>query len=110
LILLSIVTCGIYGAYYLYVLGNELNAALGREAVNPVFAIIGMFCAPLLLYYLYQLDMALPEIGARYGLGYQPNFILWLLFTLFCGIGLFIAYYQIVTYMNEICDRSGGRY
>lgn len=42
-ILLSIVTCGIYGIWWLYNAGKEINQALGREAVNPIFAVVSLF-------------------------------------------------------------------
>ena len=108
LVVLSIITCGIYGAYYLYIIGQDINAVLGREAVNPILAIIGIFCSPIILYYLYTVDRAMVEIGTENDIPYNNNFILWLLLTLFCGVGIFVAYFQIPGFFNRLWDRNSG--
>lgn len=43
IILLSIVTCGIYFIYWLYVTSKEINDALGREEINTVLGHTRLF-------------------------------------------------------------------
>jgi hypothetical protein len=102
LILLSIVTCGIYAIYYWYITGQDLNKMLGREAVNPVFLFISLVFFPLMFYYLYMIDKALEEVGGQSGKPYSPNFIMWLLLSLICGIGGFVALFQTSKYLNNV--------
>jgi len=109
LVLLSILTCGIYGAYWLYITGKDINAVLGRDAVNPVLAIVGMFCAPVILYYLYTLDRELVEVGNARGIEYKQNFVLWIVLAIVCGIGLWVAYFQIPKFLNSVWDNSEGQ-
>ena len=107
-ILLSIVTCGIYGIYWLYVVGQDINKVLGREAINPLFLFLGILFSPLILYSLYLIDKALEEVGTLREMPYKPNFILWLILTLVCGVGVIVAYYQISSYLNTVWDKDAG--
>ena len=103
LILLSIVTCGIYCIYWHYTVGNEINSALGKEAVNPVLAIISFCCFPVLFYYVYTVDKALEELTAERGIKYTSNFVLWVITMLF-GIGTLVEMFQVQTTLNEVWE------
>ena len=109
-ILLSIVTCGIYYIFWLYTAMDDLNKAAGREIINPVlFTVLSIFCSPLIYYVFYTVDKNLGEISRNEGTNYKENFILWLILTVICGIGLFIGLYQITEGFNELwAKRSGG--
>jgi TRAP-type uncharacterized transport system fused permease subunit len=50
--LLSIATCGIYGLYWLYTVGNELKAYLGKEDINPMMDILIALVCFLYGYYV----------------------------------------------------------
>jgi len=108
LVLLSIVTCGIYGAYWLYLVGQDVNRMLGREAISPVIAIIGIFCSPVLLVYLYMLDRELEQVGKQREVPYAPNFVMWLVLALVCYIGPFVAIFQISSFLNAVWDKGAA--
>ncbi|MDR3313350.1 MAG: DUF4234 domain-containing protein [Oscillospiraceae bacterium] len=105
LVLLSIVTCGIYYLYWLYKVGEEVNQALGKEAVKTSLVWISIICAPISLYYLYTLDLALGELAQQRGLQWTSNFLIWVLLSVFAGIGSFIAMFQVQTFLNQVWDQ-----
>ena len=101
-LLLGIFTCSIYFMVWYYKRGEEINALLGRQAVNPIFVIF-----PILnLYYYYTIDLALIEIGKLKGLDYQSSFIKWFLLGMVCGIGWFMALFQICDFINKVRAKS----
>lgn len=109
-ILLSIVTCGIYYYYWLYTIMDDLNKAADREIINPVlFLILSIFCGPFIYYVFYTVDRNLGEISRNEGVNYKENFIVWLILTLICSIGLIMGMYQITEGFNAIwAERSNG--
>ncbi|MDR2525757.1 MAG: DUF4234 domain-containing protein [Oscillospiraceae bacterium] len=106
LILLSLVTCGIYFYYWLYKTGEEVNQVLQKEAVKTNLAWVGIICFPVGLYYLYQLDLALQEMAGTRGVQYQSNFVLWIILFLLSGVGAFVAEFQIQTFLNTCWDQA----
>lgn len=105
LIILTVLTCGIYGLFWLYTVGKEVNEALGREAVQPIIIILSILCFPLIYYYCYQLDLALVELANAEGENYSSNFILWLITTIF-GVGIFIIEIQTQEFLNKIWEKN----
>ena len=104
-ILLSIVTCGIYGIYWMYTVGKEINEALNREAVNPVLALLSLICYPVIFYYVYTLDKALGELSEQRGTTYNSNFVIWVITMLF-GLGMFVVEFQTQETLNAIWDKA----
>ena len=102
-ILLALVTCGIYGIYWNYTTANEINSALGRDAVNPVLAIVGSLCFPVFWLYLKAVDPAMQEINTEVGKPAESRFLMWLLLSL-VGIGMYLYIYQVQTDLNDLWD------
>lgn len=111
-VLLSIVTCGVYAIYWYYKIMQDLNGAYNREIMNPVqFLLLSMFCCPLLIWYIfYKIDKGLAELSYYEGVQYKENFTLWLLLTLVFGIGSFVAMVQITNGFNALWARRSGAY
>ena len=108
-IIFSIITCGIYYIYWLYTVMDDLNKAADREIINPVlFLILGIFCGPFVYYIFYTVDRNLGELSRNEGTNYKENFILWLILTLICSIGLWIGMAQITEGFNEIWTKRSG--
>ncbi|MCL2840387.1 MAG: DUF4234 domain-containing protein [Defluviitaleaceae bacterium] len=102
-ILLSIVTCGIYGIYFLYTVMEDINKASGEQRINSVAMLIGgILCFPIMWVTLYQVDKNLARLSRENGTHYKENFILWLLLSFVGGIGSIIAYIQICEGFNQI--------
>lgn len=54
-IILSIITCGIYFYYWLYVTSRDINNYLEISDMDPaVELIICIFCSPYIIYWLYK--------------------------------------------------------
>ena len=108
-ILLSIITLGIYALYWYYTIMVDLNMTIEEERFNPVLMLIlSIICFPLFWVILYKTDKGLEEISQKEGLRYKENFILWLLLTLVFGIGAFVALYQITEAYNNIWAKRSG--
>lgn len=110
-ILLSIITCGIYAFFWYYTIMTDMNLTLGEERMNPILLLVlSIICFPVFWFVLYKTDKGLAEVTQKEGLQYKENFTMWLLLSLLLGVGMFVAYYQITATFNEIWakrSRSG---
>ena len=110
-ILLTIITCGIYGLYWLYVAMEDMNKVMNRDYLSSgLFLILSIVCPPFIYYVLYKADQGLVEVCEQEGVRYKENFILWLLLTLLLGIGVLVAMVQITDAFNNLWEkRSFGK-
>ena len=104
-ILLSIITCGIYYLYWLWVTNKQINNLIGSEHVSSGMLVLGWFCVPVMWYVWYKWDNALQEIAPRYNVRYNANFILWIILTVFVGFGNVIMMFQVQDTLNNIYGR-----
>lgn len=112
-ILLSIITCGIYGYYFIYAVARDVNVACADDGEET--AGLGMYlllsiltCGFYNLYWMYKLGNRLSSNAPRYGLSFQENgssILLWKIFgALICGVGSFIGDYILIKNTNAICN------
>ena len=101
-ILLSLVTCGIYGYYFI----SGLVAFILLSFIT---------CGIYAYYWYYKLGNRLAANAVRYNLNFQENgttVLMWCIFGAFlCGIGQFIAMHILIKNSNMICaayNRSKG--
>ena len=110
-LLLSIVTCGIYGIYFWYKYTEDVNTVCygdGQETMNYILVVLlslvtrGIFT----FIWVYQLGNRLQANAPRYQLSFQENgtsALLWYIFgSLICGIGPYIAQYSLIKNMNAL--------
>ena len=108
-LLLSIVTCGIYSFYFLYQCMEDINRASGEQRISSVGLLVGsILCFPILYVAYYQIDRELARLAAENGTYYKENFTMWLLLTFLCGIGLLVADFNICKGFNDIWDKRQG--
>lgn len=109
-ILLTLVTCGIYGLYWYYVIMEDLNKTMNRDYISSgLMLLLAIICFPVAWYILYKVDQGLVEVCAPEGVPYRENFILWLLLALVFGVGVFVAMVQITgAYNNLWAKRANG--
>ena len=112
-IILSIVTCGIYGYYFLYKMAKDVNIACegdGDKTASLLQFIVLSFitCGIYAWIWHYNLGNRLANNASRYGMTFQENgttVLMWLLFgSLLCGIGPFIAMNILIKNTNKICE------
>lgn len=111
-ILLSIITCGIYGYWFIYKMAQDVNTACegdGEQTAGLVaFILLSMItCGIYALIWYYKLGNRLAANAPRYGLTFQENgttVLMWYLFgAVLCGIGPFIAIHILIKNTNLIC-------
>jgi len=89
-LLLSLVTCGLYGLWSHYKVAGEIQEALGRTGeLSPgteVLLII-ITCGIYGIYWWYKYGKLVAELRQQRGLPPNDNAILYLLLVVFAGIG-----------------------
>ncbi|NLV98947.1 MAG: DUF4234 domain-containing protein [Clostridiaceae bacterium] len=101
-LLLSIFTCGIYLIYWRYVTSQDLNSILGYEKTKPSYELWGILCMIFSWINMYYIDEALVEIDNKRGYRSDSKFILWLLLTVFVGIGILFMAYTVQERLNAL--------
>ena len=111
-ILLNLVTCGIYGWYFIYALARDVNVVCdgdGRRTAGLVKLILlsMITCGFYQIYWMYSLGNRLASNAPRYGQNFQENgttVLLWqFIGALLCGIGPFVAMHIIIKNTNSLC-------
>lgn len=119
-ILLDLITCGIYGLYFVYKMAEELNIACDGDGEQtpgllPFILLSIVTCGFYAYYWYYKVGNRLSANAARYGLSFQENgttVLLWCVVGLvLCGIGPWIGMYILIKNSNQICaayNRQNG--
>ena len=108
-LLLGLVTCGVYTFYWYYQAMEDINRASGEQRINSVGLLIGsIICFPVMWITLYKIDKELARLAAENGAYYKENFTMWLLLTFICGIGSIVAVFNICGGFNQIWDKRQG--
>ena len=66
-LVLCLVTCGLYMIYWNMKMAEVLNKAAGKELIAPPVAILAGCCLPLNIYFYYLAGQALGDVGALIG-------------------------------------------
>jgi hypothetical protein len=103
-VILTLVTCGIYGIIWVYKRINEINAMLGREEIKPLFFFLGFICSPLWLLIFWKMIKALPEMAGTAGVQ-LPDRLVVLLVCLLFFYPAFLYLYQ--SDLNTIWQAAG---
>lgn len=108
-IVFTIITCGIYGIWWMVTYGNEVKNSLGRQDLNPgMDLVLGIITCGIwsTIAFWYKYPKLITEMQQRVGL--PPNDIS----TTTLILGIFFApasLYIIQTELNKIWDAAGGR-
>lgn len=104
-ILLTIITCGIYGIVWMYSVAQEINMVLGdQEATKPSYAIWGILCFVMSFILMSQIDAAMVEIDRRRGIPSESKFLLWVLLSLLAGIGVYFMQHNVQSRLNALYE------
>jgi len=111
-ILLSIITCGIYNLYWIYTVSKEMNEFLGEEDIPPVVDLLLMLFTGTLWGYVWdwRTGQKIVRMAQRVGLNYPDDPWLYLALDVL-GAGPVLGLGVVVTALeqsrlNEIYDRA----
>lgn len=105
-IILSIITCGIYGLYWLVCLANDANTASGRTqepSGGMVLLLTIVTCNIYGLFWMYKAGEKIDSARVARGMPSQNNGLIYLLLSLF---GLSIVSYALM--QNEFNQFAGS--
>jgi hypothetical protein len=112
LIVLSMVTFGIYGFYWIYKLAKDVNAICDGDG-NKTSGLLKYWFFSLItlgiysLVWLYMLGDRLHDNAQRYNLAFKENggiILLWFILGSFIFIGPFIAMHIIIKNTNALAN------
>ena len=100
-IILSLVTCGIYGLYWFVCLTEDTNAAANEEGTSGVLALVLTIvtCGIFGLYWAYKRGELLDKAKVNRGMPASNGGVLYLILYIFGGI---IAYALIQNELNKL--------
>lgn len=94
-IILTIITCGIYGYYWMYKMTEDVNTVSGDNTINPgmtiVFTIIT--CGIYGYYWVYKMGKLVAQGQQRNNMMVNDNSILYLILAI---LGLSIVDYALI--------------
>ncbi len=108
-LILGLLTCGIYAVYWVYKTSSEIRDALGRADVNPVLdtVLTILTCFIWLIYLSYKYPQLLLQLQERAG---QPRNDISLVSLILAIVGLTpISLYMIQSELNKVWDAPGQR-
>lgn len=107
--LLTLVTCGIYGVIWHYKVSEEINNYTRSKLTEPNYAIIGLFCFIFSFINWSKIDQAIMQINRVEGRRSDSKFLAWLLVSILAGFGSLLMVYQVQDDLNKIWLANGAQ-
>jgi hypothetical protein len=103
-IILSIVTCGIYGIYWIYVLNEDVNGIQGKKDPSGLMVILLSIvtCGIYEFIWMYNVGTGIDKVKANGGAGSGNSGLVYLLLSIF-GLGIV----AMALAQNELNQMSG---
>ena len=104
-IILSIITCGIYGIYWYIKLNDEINTVngdLNDTSGGMVFLFSIITCGIYMFYWMYKMGDKLDQISVKKGMPTQSRGILYIVLTIF-GLSI-VSYALMQDSLNKFID------
>lgn len=103
-IILSIVTCGIYGYYWYVCITDDMNAAVEQQGTTGVMALLLTFvtCGIYGFYWAYKMGEKVDILKTKNGLPTSNSGILYIILTFF-GLGI-VAWAIIQNELNQVAE------
>jgi hypothetical protein len=108
-LILGILTCGIYAIYWVFKTSSEIKDALGREDINPALdAVLSLLtCYIWLIYLAYKYPQFLLQLQEKAGL---PRNDISLVSLILAIVGLSpISFFMIQSELNNVWDAAGRK-
>src|SRR3712207_2704502 len=108
-VLFTILTCGIYGWFWLYTTITEIKNALGREDINPAMELVLSIvtCGLYMVYIFYKYPQMMLEMQDRAGRPRNDISMTTLLLAVF-GLGI-VSIAIMQSELNNIWDAAAAR-
>ena len=108
-VLFTILTCGIYGWFWLYTTVTEIKNALGREDINPGMELVLSIvtCGIYMIYLFYKYPQMMMEMQDRAGRPRNDISMTTLLLAVF-GLGI-VSIAIMQSELNNIWDAAAAR-
>ena len=103
-IILTVVTCGIYGIYWFIVMTDDVNSLSDEKMASggTAFLYSILTCGIYALYWNYKIGQKMAEAGKKYNKPINDNSVLYLVLSIF-GLGL-VNYCLIQSDLNRFAD------
>jgi hypothetical protein len=103
-IILTFVTCGIYGIYWFIVMTDDVNSLSDEKMASggTAFLYSILTCGIYALYWNYKIGQKMAEAGKKYNKPINDNSVLYLVLSIF-GLGL-VNYCLIQSDLNRFAD------
>jgi uncharacterized membrane protein YidH (DUF202 family) len=108
-LVLSLVTCGIYAFYQIYKVSSELRDALGRQDINPALdLVLGLVtCGLYFIYLAYRYPQLILEMQDRVRLPRNDISMVSIILAV-CGLSI-VSLFMIQTELNRVWDAARGQ-
>lgn len=112
-ILLTIVTCGIYGYYFIYKATKDLNDLGGNDGgqMDPSMTILltVVTCGFYQYYWYYKQGNRMQKLGAANEVKVDENgssYLIWMILgVIVCGLGIYVAEYMFINNLNKLIEK-----
>ena len=103
-IILTIITCGIYGIYWFIVMTDDANKVSGNTAPSggTAFLFTLLTCGIYSIYWNYKMGQKMSQAGKMHGKDISDNAVLYLILSIF-GFSI-ISYCLIQSDLNKFAD------
>ena len=117
-IIMSIITCGIYGYWFVYSIARDMNTMCEGDGENTgglaAYIVLSIVtCGIYNLWWQYKIGNRLQRNAPRYGLMFQENgttILMWdIVGILLCCLGPFIAMHIIIKNTNALAMAYNSR-
>lgn len=105
-IILSLITCGIYYLYWIYAFSNDIKVYLDDETINPSLEVLLSIvtCGIYAIYWMYKYGKYVSTCQEKAGVAIEDNAVLYLVLAIF---GLSIVNVGLMqNSMNMIIDHT----
>ena len=121
ILILNLVTCGIYGLYYMYTVTQDMNTMVGNDGhhIDPSIAVLlnVVTCGFYGWYWYYEQGNRMKALCDRNNIPCEENgttYLIWMLIGgLVCGVASWIGMYLFIKNLNNLSaayNRSMGAY
>ncbi len=89
IIILSLITCGIYGLYWIVKVTDEAKILSNKDTPSGALTLLLSIitCGIYMIYWNYQMGKNMYEAGQKYGINIEDNSIIYLVLSLI-GLGI----------------------